>query len=44
VIEGLCAFMIYSDYVQATIDIAVLIIITIIFFVAAAKLFNWRED
>jgi ABC-2 type transport system permease protein len=44
VIEGLSAVMIYSNYIQATIDIAVLTIITIIFFVAAAKLFNWRED
>ena len=44
VIEGLSAVMIYDNYVQATIDIAVLTIITIIFFVAATKLFNWRED
>jgi ABC-2 type transport system permease protein len=44
VIEGLSAVMIYSNYIQATIDIVVLIIITVIAFVAAAKLFNWRED
>jgi ABC-2 type transport system permease protein len=44
VIEGLSAVMVYSNYVQATIDIAVLTIITIIFFIAATKLFNWRED
>jgi len=44
VIEGLSAVMIYSNYIQATIDIAVLIVITIILFVAATKLFNWRED
>jgi ABC-2 type transport system permease protein len=44
VIEGLSAVMIYSNYMQATIDIAVLIIITIVLFVAATKLFNWRED
>jgi ABC-2 type transport system permease protein len=44
VIEGLSAVMVYSNYIQATIDIAVLIIITIILFVAATKLFNWRED
>jgi ABC-2 type transport system permease protein len=44
VIEGLSAVMIYSNYIQATIDIVVLTIITIIFFVAATKLFNWRED
>jgi ABC-2 type transport system permease protein len=44
VIEGLSAVMIYSNYIQATIDIVVLTIITVIVFVAAAKLFNWRED
>jgi len=44
VIEGLSAVMIYSNYIQATIDIAILTIITVIVFVAAAKLFNWRED
>lgn len=44
VIEGLSAVMIYSNYIQATIDIAALTIITVIVFVAAAKLFNWRED
>jgi ABC-2 type transport system permease protein len=44
VIEGLSAVMIYSNYIQATIDIAVLAVITIIVFVAATKLFNWRED
>jgi ABC-2 type transport system permease protein len=44
VIEGLSVVMIYSNYIQATIDIVVLTIITIIVFVAAAKLFNWRED
>jgi len=44
VTEGLSAVMIYSNYVQATIDIAILTIITIIVFVAATRLFNWRED
>ena len=42
--EGLSAVMIYGNYVQATVDIAVLIIITVILFVAATKLYNWRED
>jgi ABC-2 type transport system permease protein len=44
VIEGLSAIMIYSNYIQATIDIVVVMIITAIVFVAATKLFNWRED
>jgi len=44
VTEGLSAVMIYGNYIQATIDIAVLAIMTIILFVAATKLFNWRED
>jgi ABC-2 type transport system permease protein len=44
VIEGLSAVMIYGNYVQATVDIAVLVVITAILFVAATKLFNWRED
>jgi len=44
VTEGLSAVMIYSNYTQATIDIAVLMVITIILFVAATKLYNWRED
>jgi ABC-2 type transport system permease protein len=44
VIEGLSAVMIYSNYVQATVDVAVLMGITIIFFVVASRLFNWRED
>ncbi|HMK94787.1 MAG TPA: ABC transporter permease [Candidatus Limnocylindrales bacterium] len=44
VIEGLSAVMIYGNYMQAAADIAVLIVITIILFVAATKLYNWRED
>jgi ABC-type multidrug transport system permease subunit len=44
VTEGLSAVMIYGNYIQATIDIAVLAIMTIILFVAATKLYNWRED
>jgi ABC-2 type transport system permease protein len=44
VTEGLSAVMIYDNYMQATVDIAVLVVITIILFVAATKLFNWRED
>jgi ABC-type multidrug transport system permease subunit len=44
VTEGLSAVMIYDNYVQATVDILVLAVITIILFVAATKLFNWKED
>ena len=44
VTEGLSAVMIYGNYVQATVDIAVLVVITIILFAAATKLYNWRED
>jgi ABC-2 type transport system permease protein len=44
VTEGLSAVMIYGNYMQATVDIAVLAVITVILFVAATELFNWRED
>ena len=44
IIEGLNATMIYNNYVQAAIDLVVVTIITIIVFVAAARLFKWRED
>jgi ABC-2 type transport system permease protein len=43
-IDGLNAIMIYSNYAQATIDLAVVAAITFIVFVAAARLFKWRED
>ena len=36
--------MIYDNYIQATIEIAVLAVMPIILFVAATKLFNWKED
>jgi hypothetical protein len=36
--------MIYSNYAQAAIDLVVVTVITIVFFVAAARLFKWRED
>jgi hypothetical protein len=36
--------MIYGNYGQAVIDLIVVTAITIIVFVAAAKLFKWRED
>jgi ABC-2 type transport system permease protein len=44
VIEGLNNVMVYGNFVGAAIDIAVVAAITVIFFVAAARLFKWRED
>ena len=44
IIDGLNAVMIYSNFAQATIDLIVVLTITIIVFVAAARLFKWRED
>ena len=48
VIEGLNNVMVYApttgNYTGALIDIAVVAVITIVIFVAAAKLFKWRED
>jgi ABC-2 type transport system permease protein len=44
IIDGLNGVMIYSNYSQAAIDLIVVTAITIVFFVAAVKLFKWRED
>lgn len=44
VIEGLNAVMVYANYTQALLDIAVVAAVTVVVFVAAAKLFKWRED
>jgi ABC-2 type transport system permease protein len=44
IIDGLNGVMIYGNYAQAAIDLAVVAVITIVFFVAAVKLFKWRED
>ncbi len=44
VIDGLNNVMVYLNYSSAIIDISVVAAITIVFFVAAAKLFKWRED
>jgi ABC-2 type transport system permease protein len=44
IIDGLNGIMIYSNYAQAAIDLVVVTAITIVFFVAAVKLFKWRED
>jgi ABC-2 type transport system permease protein len=44
IIDGLTAVMIYSNYAQATIDLIVVAVITVIVFAAAARVFKWRED
>lgn len=44
IIDGLNGVMIYGNYAQATIDLVVVAVITIVVFVAAARLFKWRED
>ena len=44
VIEGLNNVMVYGNFTGALIDITVVVAITIIFFIAAARLFKWRED
>ena len=44
IVEGLNAVMVYGNYTQTAIDLAVVTVITVIVFVAAAKLFKWRED
>ena len=44
IIDGLNGVMIYNNYTQATIDLVVVAVITIVAFVAAARLFKWRED
>jgi ABC-type polysaccharide/polyol phosphate export permease len=44
IIEGLNAVMIYGNYGQARVDFVVVTVITIVLFVAAARLFKWRED
>jgi ABC-2 type transport system permease protein len=44
IIDGLNGVMIYGNYAQAMIDLAVVAAITITAFVAATRLFKWRED
>ncbi|MCJ7635063.1 ABC transporter permease [Candidatus Bathyarchaeota archaeon] len=44
IIEGINAVMVYSNYTQAAMDLAIITVITIIVFVTAARLFKWRED
>ncbi len=44
VIEGLNNVMVYGNISGALIDIAVVAVITIVIFIAAVKIFKWRED
>ncbi len=44
IIEGLNNVMVYGNYTAALADIAVIAVVAIVIFVAAAKLFRWRED
>jgi len=44
IIEGLNNVMVYSNYMGAVIDLAVVGVITVVIFVLAVKLFKWRED
>lgn len=43
-IEGLNDVMIFNNFVQASINILILIVLTIIVFIVAIKTFKWRED
>jgi ABC-type multidrug transport system permease subunit len=44
IIDGLNAVMVYGNFAGALINLAVVVIMTLVVFVAAAKLFKWRED
>jgi ABC-2 type transport system permease protein len=44
VVEGLNNVMVYDNITAALVDVAILVVITVVVFVAAAKLFKWRED
>jgi len=44
IVEGLNNVMVYGNIPAALLDIAVTTAITVIVFVAAAKIFKWRED
>jgi len=43
-IEGLNNVMVYANYSQALVDIAVLLVISAVVFVLAVRFFKWRED
>ena len=44
IVDGLNAVMVYGNIAGALIDLAVSGIITLVVFIAAVKLFKWRED
>jgi ABC-2 type transport system permease protein len=44
IVEGLNNVMVFGNYTAALVDIAVTSAITVVVFVAAAKVFKWRED
>jgi ABC-2 type transport system permease protein len=44
IIEGLNNVMVYGNYDGALIDLVVVAVITLAIFIAAIKLFKWRED
>jgi ABC-2 type transport system permease protein len=44
VIEGINNVMVYSNIGAAVVDMAVVAVITVIVFIAAVRLFKWRED
>ena len=44
VIEGLNNVMIYNNYGPAYVDLGVLLVIALVFFALAVRLFKWRED
>ncbi len=44
VIEGLNNVMVYDNVPHALGDMAIVVVITVVIFVAAVKLFKWRED
>jgi len=44
IIDGLNNVMIYGNIRPAIVDLAVLLVISVIIFVLAVRFFKWRED
>ncbi len=44
VIEGLNNVMVYGNIPRALVDMGIVVVITIVIFLAAVRLFKWRED
>jgi ABC-type multidrug transport system permease subunit len=44
VIDGLNNVMIYGNIGAALVDLAVLVVISLVVFVLAVRFFKWRED